>query len=341
MGARPTRYAAAATNGRSRVWCHGLCMTGPDYRGTILTLLIALTVLAAELAVAFPFLFRNHPMVAIPLLVAQIVSFTITIWSAYLAATTDPGIIPRATSTPASYAAAPAVRERRLIYHGRPILVKYCDTCRIWRPPRTSHCATCNNCVRRFDHHCPWLGNDIGLRNYRSYFTFVSVATIAEILAITVSVLTIHWSAAGIREEFPMIGYGESLRRALSGAVAVNLVVILICILALAFTGGLTGFHLYLMWNNVTTAESFKKRNRNGAHVHDDLRGCEAICFLQCTRRDASAVTDGYLGPAYPEEEEITRLVNQQVEEERMAQMEEGGEGGAPARVVMGSAAAV
>lgn len=322
MGIRPARYSpTSAEAGRSRVWCHGLCMTGPDYRGTLLTLVLAIVIFAAECGVSFPWLVANKPALGIPLIIVMAITFVVTVSAAYLASTTDPGIIPRASSAPQSIITFPTVRERAVSYRGRLVTLKYCDTCRIWRPPRSSHCATCNNCVRRFDHHCPWLGNDVGLRNYRSYFTFVVFASIAASVAIATSVLTIHFTTAHYRGEFPNEPYLASIRRALGyGGTSVNIVLVFLCLMSLLFTGGLTGFHIYLMSNNVTTAESFKKRARNSAHAQDDLRGCAAICLLQCTQRDESALTNGHTGPAYPEERELVALIDSQVAQERDTQ---------------------
>lgn len=48
-----------------------------------------------------------------------------------------------------------------------------CPDCRVLRTPRSRHCAICNKCVERFDHHCPWLNNCVGVNNHNAFLVFL------------------------------------------------------------------------------------------------------------------------------------------------------------------------
>jgi hypothetical protein len=48
-----------------------------------------------------------------------------------------------------------------------------CPECETIRTGRSRHCIICHKCVDRYDHHCPWINNCIGLRNYKIFLVFI------------------------------------------------------------------------------------------------------------------------------------------------------------------------
>ncbi|KAI9181296.1 hypothetical protein LWI28_013519 [Acer negundo] len=51
--------------------------------------------------------------------------------------------------------------------------VGYCDKCRNGKPPRCHHCSVCQRCVLKMDHHCVWVVNCVGARNYKFFLLFL------------------------------------------------------------------------------------------------------------------------------------------------------------------------
>nr|CAD1829021.1 unnamed protein product [Ananas comosus var. bracteatus] len=183
----------------------------------------------------------------------------------FLTSSRDPGILPRNSRPPDEAfdvntpsmewvnATSPHLRLPRtkdVVVNGYTVKVKYCDTCMLYRPPRASHCSICNNCVQKFDHHCPWVGQCIGLRNYRFFYLFISSSTF-----LCIYVFTLSW--LNIIEERK--NYNNSLWKSMTGEV-LSLVLIVYTFIAVWFVGGLTAFHTYLISSNQTTYENFRYR---------------------------------------------------------------------------------
>jgi hypothetical protein len=118
---------------------------------------------------------------------------------------TDPGIIPRPSSIEYSILNKELNLNRmtsdylnNLIFNIRlnDILIqcKYCITCHMIRPPRSSHCAICSNCISIFDHHCPFLSTCIGMRNYRFFILFLIFLLQTELFFFATSLIKVFWN---------------------------------------------------------------------------------------------------------------------------------------------------
>ena len=68
------------------------------------------------------------------------------------------------------------------IFQERP-----CLTCNIVRPPKTSHCVICDNCIMNLDHHCFYISNCVGERNRKYFILFLIYGFFVSLFCIVTS----------------------------------------------------------------------------------------------------------------------------------------------------------
>ena len=231
--------------GRSKFWCNFFCVSGPQYYNVFFAfILISLT--QACLLLIF---IKAYSQISI--LYQIIISFIFYIFeliNMILGCCTDPGVLPRHPKDLYYLTNRPLLRQ---VINGHKIIVPFCYTCSMFRPPRTSHCSVCDNCVERFDHHCLWLGTCIGKRNYKYFYWFISSLFINQIFQIFSAIYYIVNQAKKIKNKeknslFIVIAY--------SGIVFYNILFIA------CFLGKLLLIHTFLVFKNFTFYEMVKKK---------------------------------------------------------------------------------
>ncbi|CAH2070580.1 unnamed protein product [Thlaspi arvense] len=290
-----------AWKGTNKFLFGGRLIFGPDAWSLPFTLLLIITPVSLFSVFVATHLRREFlPNTAGDAILVVAILFTFFVLTLlFLTSARDPGIVPRNSHPPEEELCyetnvssdgrqTPTVqipRTKEIMVYGISIRVKYCDTCMLYRPPRCSHCSICNNCVERFDHHCPWVGQCIGVRNYRYFFMFVSSATLLCIYVFSMSALYI---------KVLMDNNQGTVWRAMRESPW-SVMLMIYCFISLWFVGGLTGFHLYLISTNQTTYENFRYRSDNRINVYN--RGCsnnflEIFCSkVKPSRNDFRAFT--------------------------------------------------
>lgn len=60
-----------------------------------------------------------------------------------------------------------------------------CPDCETVRTSRSRHCAVCHRCVERFDHHCPWVNNCVGVKNHNYFLCYIATQLLIILVAFT------------------------------------------------------------------------------------------------------------------------------------------------------------
>jgi len=186
---------------------------------------------------------------------------------------TDPGIIPR--SPPDTEEGQP-VEE---YVNGIKITRKFCKTCRIYRNLRSKHCAECNNCVKRFDHHCPWVSNCVGQRNYYYFILFI-MSTFALCAYVTVMCVFYAYQFSTERRSGPRLDRLGSIVHGMGMNPFTLGVFTLASLMGLAI-GNMLLFHFSLICMNKTTHEVLKNPyGSENPFTMGWVRNCRAFCLI-------------------------------------------------------------
>jgi palmitoyltransferase len=61
---------------------------------------------------------------------------------------------------------------RKISYINPKVFDKNCEFCQMPKFERSSHCSTCDVCVLRRDHHCPWIRRCVGYQNTQFFINY-------------------------------------------------------------------------------------------------------------------------------------------------------------------------
>ncbi|XAR62924.1 Protein S-acyltransferase [Bertholletia excelsa] len=242
-----------------------LC-TGLKFLGYFIILLVAAIIAASYYAVVIltwgPHLLEGGfiSVLSFAIVIAFHVLLVLLLWCYFAVVFTDPGSVPENWKPPVEEGNNVALSDSLAFgslssslpssdgSERRPA-IGYCRKCGNGKPPRCHHCSVCQRCVLKMDHHCVWVVNCVGARNYKFFILFLVytfMETTMDTLALLPSFIKFFREA-----KHPSVSPGH---------LAVSF---LAFVLNLAFALSLLCFvimHVCLLFSNTTTVETYEKK---------------------------------------------------------------------------------
>ncbi|GAA6222928.1 probable palmitoyltransferase ZDHHC1 [Lates japonicus] len=213
--------------------------------------------------------------------------------------------------------------------HAHVIENCHCYLCQVDVGPKSKHCSACNKCVANFDHHCRWLNNCVGSRNYKLFLHSVVSALVGVCLVLVIaSYIFIEFfldpsklrtdkhflvrNETGVWFVFLPVAPIRSAAAVIPGLAAVTIALGLLSSVLLCH---LLCFHIYLMWNRLSTYEYIVRQRHRQDHRDSRKPGPVKETAAPSVIKDVNySGTLGYTNPQLDVEEPTTVSVRGEAE---------------------------
>lgn len=200
----------------------------------------------------------DEKKVAHTVLVTYHVMIFMILWSYFAIVLAEPGSVPERWEPPEEdpeiAATIPKSESKRRV----------CKKCIAWKPERTHHCSVCQRCVLRMDHHCVWVANCVGARNYKFFLQFLAYTFIGTTFdAICLLSDFVQFFRDVEDSERSSSNASPQERDELRQHGGAMTVVFVAFVMNVAFAASLLGFivmHGNLVLANMTTIEMYEKK---------------------------------------------------------------------------------
>ena len=194
-------------------------------------------------------------------MIVIIILFCITSFLLFFIGLIDPGLMLKGNLEEIKGQTSETPKITKIRQLGYISLYKKCNTCNIIRPQRTTHCGCCNNCIQRFDHHCPWIGTCVGLRNYSYFYLFLLFLNISQFFNLAICITHIvlntknHLKKNKDNKKIALrYAFGENI---------ISLYIVIYILISMIFTTELFFYHTSLIFNNMSTKIEIKHYTKN------------------------------------------------------------------------------
>uniref|UniRef100_A0A8C5M6E6 Palmitoyltransferase n=1 Tax=Leptobrachium leishanense TaxID=445787 RepID=A0A8C5M6E6_9ANUR len=168
--------------------------------------------------------------------------------SHFRAMITDPGAVPKGNATK-EFIESLQLKPGQVVYK--------CPKCCSIKPDRAHHCSVCKRCIRKMDHHCPWVNNCVGENNQKFFVLFTMYISLISLHALMM--VGMHF----------LYCFEEDWTKCSSFSPPTTVILlILLCfegLLFLIFTAVMFGTQVHSICSDETGIEQLKKEERRWA----------------------------------------------------------------------------